>query len=547
MNGGIDGFAANTECKSEMSDGVLTGPEREIFCVDLDGSLLATDLFWEHVFQLIKRRPWQALLVPWWSLRGRASLKARIAERIMLDAPGLPYNRELLAVIHAKRAEGVRVVLATASAGPWARGVASHLGVFDDVLSTTTDSNLKGRSKLAAIRGYCRAQGVDRFSYAGDSGADLPIWREAEAIYVVTPSSGLSRRLRAMERPVIEIGPRRKPLVAMAKALRPSQWIKNLLVFVPLLTSMQILDPSRVALGIAAFVSFCCCASSIYIINDLVDVAADRLHDEKRRRPFASGSLPLGWGPPMSAALLAAGLLLAWVTLPPIFLVVLAIYAAATLAYSFYIKSRLMADVLLLAILYAMRVFAGNAATSIPISEWLLGFSLFFFLSLAFVKRYVELDQFESFDPKRTLKGRGYRPVDLGLVETLGVCSGYLSLVILALYIKSDEVQLVYHRPDVLWGVCLILIYWISRLWFLAKRKELSGDPVVFAVRDRHSVVLGFLTVVIVVTGALLPAGNSGASGAAAGHPFRSNRVDSLIDRSRPSALVPGHAARTAR
>ena len=494
-----------------MSESVLTERGSEVFCVDLDGSLLATDLLWESVFQLIKRRPWDTLLLPLWVLGGRARLKARVAERITPEARDLPYNQQLLALIRAKRAEGVRVVLATASTQRWAEGVAAYLGLFDDVISSTPGQNLKGRPKQAAIRGYCRRMGIPRFSYAGDSRSDVPIWREAESIYVITPSKGLIRKLRSFDRPVVQIGPKRRPIVEMVRALRPRQWIKNLLVFVPLLTSMQILETSQVALGLAAFASFCCCASAIYVINDLVDLAADRVHEEKRGRPFASGRLPLAWGPPMSAGLMIAGLLVAWLALPPPFLFVLASYAGASLAYSFFIKSRLMADVLLLAILYAMRVIAGNWATGIPISEWLLGFSLFFFLSLAFVKRYVELDRSETFDPKAKLKGRGYRPSDLELVQTLGVCSGYLSLLILALYIKSDEVQLVYNHPDFLWGVCLILTYWISRLWFLAKRQELSGDPVVFAVRDRHSFLLGFLSVLIVLTGALMPARESNA------------------------------------
>jgi 4-hydroxybenzoate polyprenyltransferase len=241
------------------------------------------------------------------------------------------------------------------------------------------------------------------------------------------------------------------------------------------------------------------------VVNDLLDLAADRDHPEKRRRPFASGQLPLAWGPPMAGTLVVISLLIAWLTLPWSFLVVLATYTTATLAYSFLVKSRLMADVLLLASLYTLRILAGSQATGIQMTEWILGFSLFFFLSLAFVKRYVELDRSESLAPKEKLKGRGYRRSDLSLVENLGVCSGYLSLVIFALYIKSPEVQALYHHPDFLWGVCMILIYWISRLWFLAKRRELWGDPVLFAVQDPHSLVLGVLTAILIFAGALLP------------------------------------------
>lgn len=495
-----------------MSNALLTERVDEVFCVDLDGSLVATDLLWESLFQLVKREPWHAWSLPFWAVQGRAVLKCRVAERITPAASRLPYNEGLLGIIRAKRAAGVPVVLATASARGWAEEVARHLGLFDHVIATGPGQNLKGRSKLGAIRTFCERNGCVRFDYAGDSPADWPIWREARAIYVVNPSHGLARRLSALDQPVIQVGCVRRPITEVLKALRPRQWVKNLLVFVPLLTSMTVFDATRVGQALAGFVAFCCCASAIYLINDLLDLAADRAHPEKRRRPFAAGTLPLAWGPPMAALLLSLALLIAWLALPALFLTILAAYVLATTAYSLVIKSRLMADVLLLAVLYAMRIVAGGWATEIPISEWLIGFSLFFFLSLAFVKRFVELKRSDVTDSKRNLPGRGYQPHDIGLVRTFGACSGYLSLLILALYIKSDEVQLVYEHPDWLWVVCLTLVYWISRMWFLAERGELRGDPVLFAVRDRHSLFLGVLTVVIVLAAALVPGWGAGSA-----------------------------------
>jgi len=490
----------------DMSDRLKTERSNGLLFVDLDGSLVTTDLLWESVFQLIKRRPGSILMLSVWAFKGRAQLKARVAERIAPETAELPYNQELIDIVRAKRAEGVRVVLATASAREWAEAVASHLGYFDDVLATSGDRNLKGWSKLEAIRSYCEQHGYGRYAYVGDSKSDLPIWREAEAVYVVNPTESLSRRVRALDRPIVQIGEPQHRLVKMVKALRPQQWVKNILVFLPLLTSMRIFDVSMFALALAAFIPFCCCSSAIYIINDLGDLAADRAHTQKRRRAFASGGLPLAWGPPMSAVLLALSLLIAWFTLPGTFLAVLLTYVVATLAYSFVVKTRLMADALLLAVLYCLRIIAGNFATGIPISEWLLAFSLFFFLSLALVKRFVELDRSGLSNPDAKLKGRGYRPPDVELVETFGACSGYLSVLVLALYIKSAEVRLVYNHPELLWGVCLILIYWISRIWFLARRGEMSDDPVVFALTDRHSRVLVFLVALIIFVGALAPA-----------------------------------------
>jgi len=488
-----------------MSDDAANERCSEILFVDLEGSLLKSDLLWEGLFALIKNRPWYTLVIPFWALAGRSGLKARLAARISLDASELPYNSELVEIIRAERAVAARIVLTSTCAQDWAKDVSAHLGLFDDVVVTISDLKHEGRSTLRAIRAYCKIHDCDRFSYVGDSKSDLPIWTESETIYVVNPTAGLTRRMHALNRPIRQIGVDRRPFLEAARAMRPRQWVKNLLVFVPLVASMQIFDANRFALSFAAFGSFCCCASAIYIINDLVDLAADRAHPDKRSRPFASGNLALVWGPWMSAAMLFASGLISWIALPPRFLFVLVIYVVITLAYSFGLKSRLMVDVIVLANLYGMRLLAGNVATGIPISEWLLSFSLFFFLSLAFVKRYIELDRSNGPTRPEKIKGRGYRPSDLSVVENFGQCSGYIAMLILALYIKSAEVQEVYRRPDLLWAVCTVLIYWISRVWFLAKRGELSGDPVDFATSDTHSLVSTIVVAAIILCAAFLP------------------------------------------
>lgn len=484
-------------------------PSAGLVFVDLDGSLVATDLLFELLFSLLREQPWQVLPLPFWLLKGRAGLKAEVAKRVGPDPLELPYNPAVLELLRRRQSEGARLVLATASPRPWAEAVAGHIGLFESVLATEPGHNLKGAGKLRAIQEYRQTAGIDRFDYVGDARADLPIWREAATAYVVGggESDALTRRVKAFgPSPSVQpIGPPKRALKSAVKALRPQQWAKNALIFVPVLTGHRLSDPSALLAALAAFVAFSLCASAIYVVNDLVDLSADRAHAEKRRRPFASGALPLAWGPPMALGLLLLAFGVAATSLPPGFLVVLLGYLLLTTLYSLFIKSRLMVDVLALALLYSVRIFAGGVATTIPISEWLIGFSMFFFLSLAFVKRYTELHRaIESGNPRK-LRGRGYQPTDIGMIASLGSASGYLAVLVLALYIQSDAVRPLYKSPNWLWGICLVLIYWISRIWFLANRGELPGDPVSFALRDRHSLATGVVAALCLAAGAWLP------------------------------------------
>jgi 4-hydroxybenzoate polyprenyltransferase len=279
------------------------------------------------------------------------------------------------------------------------------------------------------------------------------------------------------------------------RALRPHQWTKNLLVFVPLaLTPDRILDPGLEVKALVAFAAMCLVASAGYLVNDLLDLAADRAHPTKRERPFASGALPVAWGPALAALLGGAGFGLAAVATPLRFVEMLCLYLFTSLLYSVALRRLLLVDVIVLAGLYTLRVIAGAAAVSIALTPWLLAFSLFIFLSLAFAKRYTELRLLETNGsaPQRAW-GRAYQVEDLDLVAMLGTTSGYLSVLVLCLYINSDQVRELYTTVDALWFLCPILLYWISRVWLLAKRGQLPGDPVAFAVRDTVSWVSGAL------------------------------------------------------
>lgn len=296
-------------------------------------------------------------------------------------------------------------------------------------------------------------------------------------------------------------------------ALRPHQWVKNVLVIVPLVTSHQLTDPSKVLAALAAFVAFCLCASGGYVVNDLLDREADRAHPVKRRRPFASGRLSVSAGVVLAVALPLAALGVAAGIGSARFVAALAAYCAVSLLYSAWLKQKLLLDVIVLAGLYTHRVIAGAVAIDVPLSPWLLAFSMFLFLSLAFVKRYAELTRADGLGAGSDIAGasrsasrRNYTPSDLGMIESVGPTGGYLAVLVLALYVNSDQVRTLYRNPAALWLLCPILMYWITRMWFIAKRRALDDDPIVFALRDRVSWGCGGATALVVAAGWLWPA-----------------------------------------
>lgn len=454
-------------------------------CVDLDGTLLRTDTLIESLLLLLKANPLWAFLLPVWAYRGRAQLKRQIATRVELDPASLPYHADLLAYLRQEREAGRKLVLVSAADEILVRAVSEHLGIFDEVIASDGTLNLKGANK----RGVLAARfGSGRYDYAGDHRADLDVWSDAREAIVVSSDARLIREAGSR---VGRTFPSRAPRArAILRSLRVHQWVKNTLVFLPLLMAPEARNLSLLWNALLAFVAFSLCASSVYVVNDLLDLAADRRHPAKRKRPFASGDLPLTTGLILGPACLATGLGVASL-LPTSFVAVLLLYLATTAAYSFRLKQVPVVDVILLAMLYTGRVIAGAAATLLWPSPWILAFSLFFFLSLAFVKRYAELYALRQ--QPGPVKARGYYAADLELVAASGTASGYVSVLVAALYITSDRVAGVYSQPAFLWIVCPLLLYWISRIWLLAHRGQMDDDPVVFAVRDRTSYVVGAL------------------------------------------------------
>jgi len=460
---------------------------KKVLAVDLDGTLLKTDLLLESFMLLLRINPLNALLALFWLLRGKAYLKAQIAHRVSIPVQLLPFNQDVIAYLQQQKAAGRQLVLATASHKIFARQIADHLGLFDAVLATDDKVNLSGSRKRAAL---IEQYGERGFVYAGNAAVDLKVWSHSDAAVVVG-----SRRLanQAASHCELEqhIDTGSVSIRTIIKALRVHQWVKNALIFVPLITAHQIHHPQYLLLSILGFIAFSLCASSVYFLNDMLDLNDDRQHATKCNRPFAAGSLSLLFGLAGAPLLLLIALALCWF-LPIQFLVVLVAYYVLTLAYSFKLKRLVMVDVIALASLYTVRIVAGAAAVGVTLSFWLLSFSIFVFLSLAIIKRYSELMKLKAVSESKAL-GRGYQVEDLELLSSLGGASGYISVLVLALYINSPDVKAMYAMPTMMWPACLVMLYWVSRIWIIAHRGNMDDDPIVFALKDKASLLCGAL------------------------------------------------------
>jgi 4-hydroxybenzoate polyprenyltransferase/phosphoserine phosphatase len=461
--------------------------------VDLDGTLIRSDLLMESLLATARAQPLRLLFVPWWLLRGRACLKENLAAAGGVDVRTLPYRAELVEWLQQQARSGHRLILTTAANERLARAVASHVALFDETLASTATVNLKGQRKAAAIIEH---SGGQQFWYAGNDRADLPVWRRAAGAILVDTGASVARQARAATQTIAEWPAPRFAISTWLRALRAYQWAKNFLVFVPLVTAHLWADAAALRNAILAFIAVSLCASSIYVINDLLDLPSDRRHPRKCRRPFASGALPISHGLVVAPFLAAGGLLLAsFVSVP--FLLVTLVYLVTTTAYSLRLKTFVLLDVMALACLYTVRVIAGAVAIGVVLSFWLLAFSMFMFLSLALVKRYSELLALADLQ-RVSASGRDYRVSDLGVVQSLGTASGFAAVLVFALFINSDAVSGAYTRPYFLWTLCGTLLYWISRMWLKAVRGEMHDDPLLYAVRDRASIVMLLLSLAAV-------------------------------------------------
>ncbi|HEY8101118.1 MAG TPA: UbiA family prenyltransferase [Burkholderiaceae bacterium] len=466
-------------------------------CVDLDGTLICSDLLLESLLLLIKRNPLYLFLVPWWLLHGKAALKAEIAKRISLNPAALPYNEAFFIWISAQKSIGRPLWLCTASNHRLAKKIATHLGIFDGVISSSDTENISGKNKAKKL---VERFGSRRFDYCGNNQIDLEIWRVSQGAIMVNATPELEKQAKSYTKILFSFPKKSRILRAAMKALRPHQWVKNMLLFIPLAAAHQLNNIDLALNAGIAFVAFGLCASSVYLLNDMLDLEVDRQHQRKKYRPFAAGDLSLLFGFTLVPILFAAAIVLA-LQLPHNFLLVLLCYYALTLAYSFVLKRIELLDTIALAGLYTIRIVAGAAAVDVPLSFWLLLFSIFLFLSLALVKRYAELDSMLR-QGKLKAAGRGYLVEDLTILDSMGAASGYLCVIILALYINSPDVEVLYSHPKIIWFLCVLLLYWISRVWLRAHRGTMHDDPLVFALKDPVSLVVAALSAATVIAAA---------------------------------------------
>lgn len=461
--------------------------------VDLDNTMLKSDLLLESALELLGRRPWLVVAFPIWLFLGKARLKREIAARTELDVAHLPWDERVIGLV--RNAAGHRqVLLCTASDEKLASAVAEHFGAFDAVVASDGRCNLSGQAKASALSERC---GVRGFDYIGNERVDLRVWASARRAIVVNGPTSLVRAAAQVCEVESHLPAEHVTWRHWAKALRVHQWLKNLLIFVPMLAAHRFYDTALLIECVIGFVAFGLCASGTYVLNDLLDLQADRQHPSKRERPFAAGQLALAQGVVISPLLIGAAFAISLSISPP-FAGVLAAYFVLTLCYSLWLKKQLVADVVVLAGLYTMRIIAGSVLLDAAPSFWLLAFSMFLFLSLAIVKRHTELRSLLGQGRTRSSR-RSYEVDDLHLLESLGSASGYQSILVLALYINSSASEALYRHPQALWLLCPLLLYWISRLWMIAHRGLMTDDPMVFALTDRLSQIIAFACAVVVI------------------------------------------------
>ena len=457
--------------------------------LDLDGTLVRTDMLVESGLYQLKKGPLRFLLALASLVKGKSRLKAALATGFEFSTNLLPFRPEVLTLMNQALADGREVVLATASDKAIAEKLALDLGGFASVFASSENVNLSGSRKAQALVDKFGREGFD---YVGDSSKDFPVWSVSRSPILVGQNWAASKSFNRLGRGRrISEEDKLNKIQIWSRALRLHQWIKNLLLFVPAAAAHEILDLEVLPKLIFAFFAFSLSASAVYLINDLLDLENDRLHDTKRLRPIAQGDVSIINAGLASAALIVLGFGISlFVGLG--FTYALLGYLLLTTLYSALLKKLLIVDVVILALLYTLRIVAGGISVQIPVSFWLLAFSLFIFLSLSFVKRASELEAWKSGDIKSS-PGRAYTESDLPAVNSLGIGAGLLSVLVFALYLDSESISGLYQNPEYLWAAVPVMIFWVSWVWIKSGRGEVNQDPIIFALKDRASLVSGAL------------------------------------------------------
>ena len=470
--------------------------EEKCLFVDLDGTLIKSDLLFECLVPIIKNYFYAIFLAPFWLLKGKAYLKDKFSDLVSINPEILPYNNNVLECIRKEKENGSKIILATASNIKLAKSISDYLGIFDDVIASSKEENLKGKNKLNKIKSYIENNNINKeFSYIGDSEADVKIFNETNIPIVVGNKNVFNKIKSKNDKTTFVDGENDFSLKKFFKMIRTYQWVKNFLIFLPLILAHKFLDVNLLLKALVAFFSFSFLASSVYIINDIMDVESDRIHPSKKNRPIASGAVKISSALKVAFILMPLSFIIS-IFLGKEFLFVLLTYFITTSCYSFYLKKIMLVDILILSLLYTVRMFAGGVALNIYLSPWLFMFSLFFFFSLACAKRYSELYAVRN-NLQDEIKGRGYQAQDLEQIQIFGSSSGYIAILIFALYIQSDISMKLYKTPSFFWALCPIMLYWISRVWLLSHRGQMTQDPIIFALKDKVSYVVLILSIII--------------------------------------------------
>ena len=470
--------------------------EEKCLFVDLDGTLIKSDLLFECLVPIIKNYFYAIFLAPFWLLKGKAYLKDKFSDLVSINPEILPYNNNVLEYIRKEKENGSKIILATASNIKLAKSISDYLGIFDDVMASSKEENLKGKNKLNKIKLYIKNNNINKeFSYIGDSEADVKIFNETNIPIVVGNKNVFNKIKSKNDKTTFVDGENDFSLKKFFKMIRTYQWVKNFLIFLPLILAHKFLDVNLLLKALVAFFSFSFLASSVYIINDIMDVESDRIHPSKKNRPIASGAVKISSALKVAFILMPLSFIIS-IFLGKEFLFVLLTYFITTSCYSFYLKKIMLVDILILSLLYTVRMFAGGVALNIYLSPWLFMFSMFFFFSLACAKRYSELYAVRN-NLQDEIKGRGYQAQDLEQIQIFGSSSGYIAILIFALYIQSDISMKLYKTPSFFWALCPIMLYWISRVWLLSHRGQMTQDPIIFALKDKVSYVVLILSIII--------------------------------------------------
>ena len=482
------GIAINVD-----SDARRPEPDPEIpLCVDLDGTLAKTDLLLETIVNAIKTHWIHLFLIPAWFFSGKAAAKSKLATIGSIDPSTIPYNDDLIEYLRREHERGRKIVLATASDRKIAEPIARHLGFFDDVIASDGINNLKGETKANALADLYGERG---FAYAGNSRSDLPVWRRAKSALLINTNRSVSRTVADLLPIERKFDDRKSILRAFIREIRPYQWVKNLLIFIPPIVGHILSDATVLFRTIITFEAFCLAASGTYLMNDLLDLETDRNHPRKRNRPFASGELPLSFG--LAGPLLMATALAIGFAVSSGILIIVSMYLSISLVYSKYLKTKPLVDVFCLAALYTIRVFAGGVSSGSGVSIWLLNFSGFLFLSLGFLKRHAEYTLAHQSTDSTVNTRRGYTRTDSILLMMMGIGSSFIASLVLGFYVNSMQAHIAYKNPSLLWGIVPLILFWQCRMWLSTVRGYMHDDPIVYAAKDKVSYYVAAVMVLL--------------------------------------------------